>query len=292
MPELPEVETIARVLREGVSAKAPALLGRTIQSVDVLWPREISNLTPRAFTKRIAGSQVQTVSRHGKYLLIELRAVEQRSVLANRKSKIQNPKCLTMLVHLKMSGRLDVVSQVEAYSKHARVVWLLDDGLALRFDDARKFGRVWLTDDPSTVTGKLGPDALGVTLDVFQSRLFSRRGALKLLLLDQTFIAGVGNIYADESLFLARLHPRRITSSLTAEDVARLHAAIQHVLSAGIAANGASFDWVYPGGNFQNSFNVYGMTGKACVCCGQPIERILVGQRSTHFCFVCQPLLA
>jgi len=197
---------------------------------------------------------------------------------------------VSLLVHLRMSGRLDVVPQADAFTKHARVVWLLDDGLALRFDDARKFGRVWLAGDPLEITGKLGPDALDVNCETFVSSIRGKRGALKPVLLDQTFIAGIGNIYADESLHLARLHPKRLAGTLSETEAATLFAAIQHVLAAGIAANGASFDWVYPGGNFQENFKVYGMTGKPCNNCGRPIERILVGQRSTHFCPDCQPL--
>ena len=187
-----------------------------------------------------------------------------------------------------MSGRLNVVPQAEAYTPHARVVWLLDDGWALRFDDARKFGRVYLVDQVSTVTGKLGPDALSITAEDFTSRLLGKRGALKPILLDQTFIAGVGNIYADEALFAARLHPKRLASTLDADEAGRLYAAIRRALLNGIAANGASFDWVYPGGSYQHQFKVYGRTGEACECCGGPISRILVGQRSTHFCAACQ----
>lgn len=278
MPELPEVETVARTLREGRGA--PALIGRTIQSAQVLWGREIGNLKPRTFEKRVAGTQVIAISRHGKYLIVSL----SNSALGTR-----NPE-LTMLVHLKMSGQLDVVPQDEAFSKHARVVWLLDDGLALRFDDARKFGRVWLVDDPVQIIGKLGPDALSMSEADFVTSIRRKRGALKPLLLNQTFIAGVGNIYADESLHIAGLHPLRSADSLREDEAVRLYAAIQRVLAEGIAANGASFDWVYPDGNFQDNFRVYGMTGKACATCGRPIERILVGQRSTHFCPNCQRL--
>jgi formamidopyrimidine-DNA glycosylase len=275
MPELPEVETVARTLREGRGSGAPSLLGRTIQSAQVLWGREIGNIKPRVFEKRVAGAQVASISRHGKYLIIGL---------SNDTSE------RTMLVHLKMSGRLDVVPQDQAFSKHARVVWLLDDGLALRFDDARKFGRVWLADDPAQITGKLGPDALVMSEADFVTSIRRKRGALKPLLLNQSFIAGVGNIYADESLHIAGLHPLRTANSLSEAEATHLYAAVQRVLADGIAANGASFDWVYPDGNFQDSFRVYGMTGKSCLTCGRPIERILVGQRSTHFCPDCQPL--
>lgn len=256
---------------------APALIGRTIQSARVLWPREVDNMDALRFEHEVAGLRVSEIGRHGKYLIMKLTPVNDMA-------------SLSLLVHLRMSGRLDVVPQADAFTKHARVVWLLDDGLALRFDDARKFGRVWLTNDASEITGKLGPDALLITCDEFVQRLKDRRGALKPILLDQSFIAGVGNIYADESLHLAGLHPKRLADTLTDAEAARLYAAIQHVLAEGIAANGASFDWVYPGGSFQENFKVYGMTGKPCVNCGQPIQRILVGQRSTHFCADCQPL--
>jgi formamidopyrimidine-DNA glycosylase len=280
MPELPEVETVARTLREGRGTDAPSLLGRTIQSAQVLWGREIGNLKPRVFEKRVAGAQVASISRHGKYLIISL----SNSEFGTRHSE------LSMLVHLKMSGRLDMVPRDQAFSKHARVVWLLDDGLALRFDDARKFGRVWLADDPAQITGKLGPDALAMSEADFVTSIRRKRGALKPLLLNQSFIAGVGNIYADESLHIAGLHPLRTADSLSEAEAAHLYAAVQRVLADGIAANGASFDWVYPDGTFQNNFQVYGMTGKSCLTCGRPIERILVGQRSTHFCPDCQPL--
>lgn len=276
MPELPEVESVARRLREGLGA--PALIGRTILSTRVLWPREVGNMDAQRFEREVAGLRVEAIRRHGKYLIFDLAA--------------QSRLTMTMLVHLRMSGRLDVVPQDEAFTKHARVVWLLDGGLALRFDDARKFGRVWLAGNPHEITGKLGPDALDVTCDEFVAAILGKRGALKPVLLDQTFIAGVGNIYADEALYLARLHPKRPANTLTGTEAAALYAAIQQVLREGIAANGASFDWVYPGGNFQHNFKVYGMTGRPCASCGQPIRRILVGQRSTHFCPDCQPLEA
>jgi formamidopyrimidine-DNA glycosylase len=193
-----------------------------------------------------------------------------------------------MLIHLRMSGKLDVVPEDEAFTKHARVVWLLDDGLALRFDDARKFGRVYLPQQIEDVTGRIGPDALLISEDEFVQRLSARKGAIKPLLLDQHFVAGVGNIYADESLHRAGIHPTRPASKVKDAAARRLHAAVRAVLLAGIEANGASFDWVYPGGNYQDNFQVYGQTGKPCRTCGAPIKRIVVGQRSTHFCAKCQ----
>ncbi|NJM41440.1 MAG: DNA-formamidopyrimidine glycosylase, partial [Anaerolineae bacterium] len=232
MPELPEVETVARNLREG---KLP-LLGRTIKSVEVLWQREVQGVTPHQFGSRLANAKVTGVGRHGKYLMIQLNTSD------------------TLFVHLKMSGRLDVVPRAEAYTKHARVVWLLDKNLALRFDDARKFGRVWLPQDPQAILGPLGPDAQRISEEEFVTRLAKKKGALKPILLDQHFIAGVGNIYADESLHLAKLHPKMLASQLTEAQARRLYQAVQLVLAEGIRANGASFDWVYPDGSFSREF--------------------------------------
>ncbi len=304
MPELPEVETVARQLREGRKLREsrqeyvtdgapgaaqsaidrPSLIGRTILETRVLWAREVGPMPAATFEQRACNCRVTAVSRHGKWLIIEL------TPIPNLQSQISSSLPSYMLVHLRMSGRLDVVPQAEAYSAHARVVWLLDEGWALRFDDARKFGRVCLVDDPVSVTGRTGPDALQIGAADFVQRITSRRGALKPLLLNQAFIAGVGNIYADESLFRAKLHPQRLAQSLTAAEALRLHEAIHKVLNDGVRANGASFDWVYPGGNYQESFQVYGQTGKPCVACGAPITRIIVGQRSTHFCAECQRL--
>ena len=269
MPELPEVETVVRNLRE----RAPALLDRTIQSVEIGWPREVQGIAPEQFTAQVVGSRIVSVRRHGKNIMIDLR---KRGYSG------------TMFVHLKMSGRLEVVPAAEAHTKHARVIWQLDKKLALRFDDARKFGRVWLPDDPQQILGKLGPDALSITEQQFSENLLARRGALKPVLLDQSFIAGVGNIYADESLHRAKLHPQRAADTLAVADAQRLYRTVQEVLQEGIAANGASFDWVYPEGNFQTNFRVYGQTGKPCHQCEAEIVRIIVGQRSTHYCPNCQ----
>ncbi len=275
MPELPEVETIAQQLRAGRSDGTPPLIGRTIVRARALWAREIDGMSARAFERQTRNRAVTSIGRHGKYLIIGLGEAGAAAPLS-------------MLVPLRMSGRLDVVAQVDAGTKHARVVWELDGGWALRFDDARKFGRVYLVADPAQVTGRTGPDALQISAGEFSERLSHRRGALKSILLDQAFIAGVGNIYADESLFLAGLRPKRLAQTLGDADRLRLHAAVRQTLLDGVAANGASFDWVYPGGNYQDNFRVYGRTGRACVTCGRPIQRIIVGQRSTHYCAHCQ----
>jgi formamidopyrimidine-DNA glycosylase len=141
------------------------------------------------------------------------------------------------------------------------------------------------------VLGNLGPEPLdeGFTADALHAMLQTRRRQLKPLLLDQTFLAGLGNSYTDEALHTAGLHPLRLTDSLNAAEAQALWTAIRAVLNEGIRRNGASIDWVYRGGDFQNTFRVYQRTGQACPVCGAPVERILVGQRGTHFCPRCQP---
>jgi formamidopyrimidine-DNA glycosylase len=147
--------------------------------------------------------------------------------------------------------------------------------------------------DAGEVTAPLGPEPLdpGFTPAEFHRRLVSRRRQIKPLLLDQAFLSGLGNIYTDEALFLAGLHPASLSDRLSPQDSERLLGSIRQVLNEGIDANGASLDWVYRGGDFQNRFRVYQRTGQACFNCGRPIERILIGQRSTHFCLNCQTLL-
>lgn len=273
MPELPEVETVTRALR-GENGASP-LTGRVITAVRVLWPRELHRIPVDVFSAQVTGMRVAGIGRVGKYILIHMDG---------------HGGGRTMLVHLRMTGALAVVPLAEAFTKHARVVWLLDGGLALRFSDPRKFGRVYLPERLEDVTGLIGPDALEISEAEFMSRVRARARAIKPLLLDQTVLAGVGNIYADESLHRARLHPLRSGDSLTPKQSRALFTAVRAILLEGIAANGASFDWVYPGGSFQDNFHVYGQTGKPCRHCGTVVQRIVVTQRATHFCPKCQPL--
>jgi formamidopyrimidine-DNA glycosylase len=158
------------------------------------------------------------------------------------------------------------------------------------FNDTRKFGRVWLTAKPEEFLGRLGPEPLEAdfTPQWLHTALHRKHRQLKPLLLDQSFLAGLGNIYTDEALHMARLHPLAASDSITLEQAEKLHGAIHNVLNDGIRRNGASFDWVYRGGEFQNYFRVYDRKGQECPVCGTKIERILVGQRSTHFCPECQ----
>jgi formamidopyrimidine-DNA glycosylase len=176
--------------------------------------------------------------------------------------------------------------------KHDRLLIDFKDGFRLVLNDPRKFGRAWLTRDPQEILGNLGPEPLDsqLTYSQFHQMLKGRKRQLKSLLLDQSFLAGLGNIYTDEALHLACLHPLRKSDSITALQSKKLLKAIRTVLKEGIRRNGASIDWVYRGGDFQNHLRVYQRDGQPCLVCGVTIERILVGQRSTHFCPICQKI--
>lgn len=269
MPELPEVETIARKL-------GPSLVGMTISEAEVRWARTIAMPSARRFREQIRGQVIQDVGRRAKLLRLRLTDME-------------------LLIHLRMSGDLLLRAESEKPAKHDRLLLHLEPAGAgtpcvLAFNDTRKFGRVWLTAHPEEVTGKLGPEPLGeeFTAEWLSKALRGRHRQLKPLLLDQTFLAGLGNIYTDESLHRARLHPLALSDRVSARKAERLHAAIQETLREGIARNGASFDWVYRGGDFQNYFRVYDREGKPCPVCGARIRRLVVGQRGTHICPNCQ----
>jgi formamidopyrimidine-DNA glycosylase len=280
MPELPEVETIARSLRS-------ELIGRSIVEAEVRWPRTIAAPSVRKFKLQIQGQVVQRVGRRAKFLHLQL-----------------SP--LNLLIHLRMSGDLRIEKGRIKPQKHDRLILRLAEPtpmepsaeaarnvrepISLVLNDTRKFGRVWLTVDMEQVTGDLGPEPLsrGFTAQRFYDRLHSHHRLLKPLLLDQKFLAGLGNIYTDEALHMAKLHPLKHADSVTAVQATRLHAAIRSILNEGIRRNGASIDWVYRGGDFQNHFRVYDRAGKPCPVCGTTIERLVVGQRGTHVCPHCQ----
>jgi formamidopyrimidine-DNA glycosylase len=201
-----------------------------------------------------------------------------------------------LLFHLKMSGRLQLADGGEPADPHAHVVFSLTDGRELRFHDTRKFGRVYLVADPDEVVGGLGPEPLGegLTEAGFVAALASRRGRLKPLLLDQTFLAGLGTLYTDEALWLAKLHPLMHADRLSGADAKRLLTAIRSVLEDAIGARGSTI--TSPGfrtldgapGTMSPRLAVFRRTGEPCPRCGTPIERIVVGQRSTHLCGRCQ----
>lgn len=197
-----------------------------------------------------------------------------------------------LLVHLGMSGRFEWAADHDAEPRHVRTTWDFDDGNRLLLCDPRKFGRITSTRDLVAATSGLGPEPLarGFSAAVLERLLRGRRRQLKPLLLDQSVIAGLGNIYADETLFRAGLHPLLRSDQLTAEQVRRLHEAIRYVLRLAIRHHGTSFDWIYAGGGMQQRLMVYGRTGKPCQRCGAPITAFRIAQRGTHICPRCQPL--
>lgn len=247
--------------------------GRIVSAVSVLWTRTAATPAADQWTCMLGGQKVLDVNRRGKFIVMSF---ERDSVL----------------IHLRMSGDLRV-EPIEAETKpHDRLIINFSDGTRMAFNDPRKFGRAWLTPTPDDVLGGLGMEPLSdaFTADWLFKALAMRRRQLKPLLLDQAFIAGLGNIYSDESLHLAGLHPLRLSSAITIQEAKKLHSAIRKVLLDGIRHNGASLDWVYRGGDFQNYFCVYGRAGQPCPTCGQPVKRLVVGQRGTHICQHCQPL--
>ena len=284
MPELPEVETVARDLR-------PRLVGATIVGARCPWARTLRTHDPIAFADAVAGRTVLAVGRRAKQLVIDL----------------SGDAALT--IHLKMTGQLFVVPGDAADDPYVRLVLVLADGRELRFRDIRKFGKVGLYGrDPVTrelvtevggaaVFAAIGPEPLdeAFTVRAFRVRLRRRKGRMKSLLLDQSFLAGVGNIYADEALWRARLHPLRTASTLRVADERRLHQAIRAVLVEAVERRGSSIDdYTAPDGDgsMQERLDVYQRTGEPCRRCGRPVRRVVVGGRSTHFCSWCQRLPA
>jgi formamidopyrimidine-DNA glycosylase len=272
MPELPEVETICIGLRNG-SEDQPSILGRRIEGTCILWERTIQAPTISEFEKIICGQEIQDISRRGKYILLHL-------------------EISFLIIHLRMSGDLYFRANCQPIAPHDRILFEFKGGGCLVFNDTRKFGRIWLVQNPGDVLGKLGPEPFNpdLTGEAFHKMLLGHNTPIKKLILDQSFLAGIGNIYADEGLFGAKIHPLTISSQINIDSAEILLSSLRMVLQEGIRHHGSSIDWVYKGGDFQNYFRVYKRTGLPCRQCGTPIERILVGQRSTHFCPKCQHL--
>ena len=274
MPELPEVETVARLLR-------PALVGRRLGACEVRWKRTLGGTAPGAFAAAVDGARVHAVERRAKWIVLEL-------------SRARVPAGV-LCVHLRMTGRLSVDPRDEPHGPWERVRIALDDGRVLRFVDPRKFGRMRFAREPDEVLRDLGPEPLGpeFTSQWFGAALRARRRLLKPLLLDQTFLAGLGNIYVDESLHRAGLHPLTRSERVAPAAAARLRESIRSVLDAAIVREGSSFDAVYRtpegrAGSYQDEFRVYGRKGQPCLRCATPIRYLVVGQRGTHVCPRCQ----
>jgi len=273
MPELPEVETVVRGLQN-------ILPGRRIVEVrsgkiDVL-------RDPELLGDRIPGSRIAGVRRYGKFLHLEL---EPRAR--------ENPK-LYVLVHLGMTGQLFVTAPSDPIAPHTHVFFALDDGRELRFRDIRRFGRVRIVSQTSQteLLGKLGIDPLESSAEEFRAQIASRRARIKALLMDQHVFRGMGNIYTDESLWRAHIHPARLGANLSGDEIARLRNAVHHVLNEAIRLRGSSVsDYVDADGQrgeFQLRHRVYQREGKKCSRCAEKIRRVIVAGRSSYFCPQCQ----
>lgn len=262
MPELPEVETI-------IQALAPRLTGRVIAHAELLGAR-VSRGSTETRADRFTGMRVLALERWGKNIVVQLEAG-------------------VLVVHLGMTGKLLLDAPRTPYT---RAVFHLDDGGVLLFDDIRQFGRIeWSTALPARIQA-LGPDPTRVTFEEFWQQLQGRSARIKPLLLNQNFLRGIGNIYADEALFRAGIHPKAVAGRLSPARAARLHEAIAEILQLAIAHRGSSIsDYVDADGargSFQELHHVYGRQAKPCVRCGAPIRRIVLGQRGTHYCGHCQ----
>jgi len=268
MPELPEVETVRRGLNRLVK-------GATIASIDVYWPKIINN-DLGSFKTRLAGQTIEKVDRRGKYLLFRFTGG------------------LTMVSHLRMEGKYNVVPANTSRTKHTHVVFHLTDDRDLWYNDTRKFGRMTLvpTGEESTVGGlnKIGPEPVADQLTVtYMTAIFAKsKKMIKPLLLDQSKIAGIGNIYADEVLWMSKIHPMRPANLLTDDEIETLHQNIIDEMAMAIKGHGTtvhSFSTAFgEAGQFQNQLHVYGREGEPCERCGTLIEKIKVAQRGTHFC--------
>ena len=271
MPELPEVETIKNEL-------LPHIVGRRVTGVTLLWEGIVRQPSVEEFFSRLIGQRLTGLTRRGKYLIFSLSSSE------------------VLIIHLKMTGSLLLKPASAEPDKFVRAVIHLDKETEIHFRDPRKLGVMWLVEDADSVVGKLGPEPLetGFTPQVLAQRLDNRTAPIKALLSDQTFIAGIGNMYADETLFAARIHPLRRGGSLSSKEVEHLHHTIQQVLWSAIGNKGASVEnYFRPDGTLGTAhfqFQVaHRLGGKLCPVCGTPIERIPIRNRGTYFCPHCQP---
>ena len=274
MPELPEVETVVRDLR------AQGLVNAVIRAVDVRWPRTVSGLAPEAFVRALKGRAVTGVTRRAKYIVVAL------------------DSGVRLLIHLRMTGKLRFAAAGETPGKHDHVVIALADGRRLVFNDTRKFGRFQLAAPDADPLRDLGPEPLdeSFTLAALRERLRGKARQLKPLLLDQATVAGLGNIYVDEALWRARLHPERRADTLTPTELRRLHQAIREVLRLAVENCGTTlgdgqanfYSVAGHRGRNADELKVFRRDGLPCPRCGTVLARMLVGQRGTHICPRCQ----
>ena len=275
MPELPEVETVVRDLR------LHGLENSMITGIEVRWPRTLAETTPERLRRALAGRSIASVSRRAKYIVLTLDSGDR------------------LLIHLRMTGKLRFVAPREAIGKHDHLVIRLSGDRLLVFNDTRKFGRFRLAPAGSDPLARLGPEPLSdsFTAAALQARLRGKTGRVKPVLLDQTTVAGMGNIYVDEALWQARIHPERRVGTLDNKEITRLHRAIREVLRRAVencgTTLGAGLDNFYSvagnRGRNADALKVFRRHGLPCPRCGTVITRGTVAQRGTHFCPRCQP---
>ncbi|WP_425640515.1 bifunctional DNA-formamidopyrimidine glycosylase/DNA-(apurinic or apyrimidinic site) lyase [Acetilactobacillus jinshanensis] len=276
MPELPEVETVKRGLNELVK-------GSTIEHADVRYPKMIQNVSANDFKDRLKNKKIKRVDRRGKYLLFRLTGD------------------MTLVSHLRMEGKYMVHKSGEPLDKHDYVIFHLNGDRELRYNDTRKFGRMWLIKNGQEKTvsglGALGPEptAKDLTFAYMKKIMNKSRGQIKPFLLNQSHIAGLGNIYTDEVLWMSKIHPKQKTNLISDAKIKLLRKNIINEIQAAIKGHGTTV-FTYKNafgksGSFQHHLHVYHRTGKPCGRCGTPIKKIKVAQRGTHFCPKCQKLV-
>jgi len=269
MPELPEVETIKNEL-------LPLITGRRITGITLPWEGIVKESSIEEFRHRLTGRKITDISRRGKYLILSLDSDD------------------LLIIHLKMTGSLILKRDCEEPPDYVRAVIHLDNGSSIFFRDLRKFGVLRLLMETGEIESKLGPEPLDddFTPKVLAQRLARRTASIKAVLLDQKVVAGIGNMYADESLYASGIHPERPAGSLTKGEIEHLHKAIRQILWAAIGHKGASVNTYFlPDGSEGTAhyfFRVAHGKGKTCPVCGSPIERIAVRNRGTYFCPKCQ----
>ncbi|ASZ07386.1 MULTISPECIES: DNA-formamidopyrimidine glycosylase [Enterococcus] len=274
MPELPEVETVRKGLERLVT-------GKKIQKVQVLWPKIIEQPEAPIFEATLIGETIESIGRRGKFLIFHLTNYE-------------------LISHLRMEGKYSFVEENQPLDKHTHVIFFFDDGSQLRYNDVRKFGRMTLVakgqSDSYRGIMKLGPEPLPelFTLAEFEAGLKKSHKAIKPLLLDQRLVTGLGNIYVDEALWEAKIHPEQPANTLKGKEIAALRLAIIDVLGRAVEAGGTTIrsylNALGEAGSFQMALHVYGQTGQPCVRCQTPIVKTKVAQRGTHYCPKCQQL--
>lgn len=272
MPELPEVETVRRTLYD-------KLVGQTIDSIEIRTPRQIYHPDPDTFRAELEGARFSDIERRGKWLLFKL-----------------GP--LTLVAHLRMSGHLYVSAPDRPMDKHTHVIFHLGNGTQLRYEDQRKFGGFHLL-GPGGVgmppgLAAIGPEPLSdeFTVLVLATALANRQTPVKAALLNQSLVAGLGNIYVDEALFCAKVHPERKAASLSPDEVQALHGCIRQVLERAVAKRGTTFSLYFDGegaeGDMYDELKVFDRAGEPCPRCGTPIVKLAVAGRGTHVCPTCQ----